>query len=133
MQRRGLLTGLAGLAGLGSLAGCTEGSGPTGPRGPPESPTPTATPTSGIVIQSWNVKNGTDGALVVPIELQNTGERKGSRSVFVDIEVGNESFSQEQEVTLDSGESTKIEIVFEVTFQEFLEDGSLDLTLEGEG
>ncbi|MFB6176796.1 MAG: hypothetical protein ABEI99_06570, partial [Halobaculum sp.] len=84
MQRRRLLVRLAGLAGVGSLAGCTEGSGPTGPRAPPESPTPTATPTSGIVIETWDIKNGTDGSLIVPIKLKNTGDGKGSRGVILD-------------------------------------------------
>jgi hypothetical protein len=132
MQRRRLLGRVVGLVGVGSLAGCTEGSGPTGPRAPPESPTPTATPTSGIVIETWDIKNGTDGSLIVPITLENTGDREGSRGVILDVSVGNETYNRKQTVTLDSGETKTVEIEFEVTFQSFLKDGSLNLELEGE-
>jgi hypothetical protein len=135
MQRRGLLARLAAL-GVAALAGCTEASGPTGPTGPPASPTPptpTDTPTSGIVVESWDVKNGTDGSLIVPIVLKNTGDRTGSRKVLLDIRAGDESVERTQDVTVPAGETKRIEIDAGVTYKAFLNDGAVDLRLEGEG
>ncbi|MEZ3144064.1 hypothetical protein [Halobaculum sp. MBLA0143] len=132
MQRRGLLVGLA-VVGLVLLAGCTASSEPTGPTGPPGSPTPTATPATGIVVETWDVANGTDGRLIVPVTVKNQGPTAGDRAVIVEAEVGNESVTVRREVRVPAGESASVEIRLSVSFQEFLNDGSLNLRLAGEG
>lgn len=77
--------------------------------------------------------NGTDGQLVVPVTLKNKGSTAGSRSVIVEAEVGNESVTTRREVRVPAGDSATAEIRLSVSFDAFLNDGSLNLRLEGEG
>lgn len=130
MHRRGLLARLAAV-GLSVVAGCTASSEPTGPTGPPASPTPTATPATGIVVETWDVANGTDGRLVVPVTLKNQGSAAGSRAVILEAEVGSESVTARREVRVPGGESVTVEVAVGVSFEAFLDDGSLNLRLEG--
>jgi hypothetical protein len=114
-----------------AVAGCTTAAGPTGPPGPPASPTPTATPTTGIVVESWDVTNGTDGQLVVPVTLVNQGAADGSRTVVLEAQIDGETETVRQEVTVAAGESRTVEIELDTTFEAFLDDGSLNLELAG--
>ena len=115
-----------------TLAGCTTAAGPTGPTGPPVSPTPTATPATGIVVDSWDVANGSDGRLVVPVTLANQGDADGSRTVILEARVGEETTTVRRDVAVPAGETRTVDIRLDVTFAAFLDDGSLNLELAGE-
>lgn len=115
-----------------AVAGCTTAAGPTGPPGPPASPTPTATPATGIVVETWDVVNGSDGQLVVPVTLANEGDADGSRAIILEARVGGETETVRREVAVAAGESQTVEIELDATFKAFLNDGSLNLELAGE-
>lgn len=114
-----------------ALTGCTTAAGPTGPTGPPASPTPTATPATGVVIESWNVTNGSDGGLVVPVTLVNQGDGDGSRTVVLEVRVGEETETVRRDVAVPAGGSRRVEIEPDVGYEAFLNDGSVNLELAG--
>jgi|GEM_PF-1915787 len=114
-----------------ALAGCTTAAGPTGPSGPPASPTPTATPATGIVVESWNVTNGSDGRLVVPVTLTNQGDGDGSRTVVLEVRVDDETVTVRRDVSVPAGESRAVDIAPDVGYEAFLNDGSVNLELAG--
>ncbi|MEZ3115122.1 hypothetical protein RYH80_04205 [Halobaculum sp. MBLA0147] len=131
MQRRGLLARLAAL-GVAALAGCVEAAEPTGPAGPPASPTPTPVPTSGIVVDDWDVRPGDDGNLKVPVTLVNAGERPGSRRVVIEVTLGDEeTLRDERTVELASGASTSFTATFDVAFDDWAADGGVNVRLVG--
>lgn len=121
------------LAGFGAgIAGCTSRSEPTGPSTPPQSPTPTPTPTPtpkpGVDIDGRTVEPGPDGNLVFVLELRNTAEGRRRATYVVTAESASNDFSvsKEKTVELAGGGRTTVEFTFDIAFDEWAADGSID-------
>jgi hypothetical protein len=128
------------------LAGClSDTPGATGPRNPPnsETSTPTADPGSGgggggaterpLQVGTYDFERTDDGRLRVFGTVVNNTDEELAGVVRAGVFYGDESNILEEEVTVPGGGSTEFELLFEIDFEAFAEDGELFVEAAADG
>jgi hypothetical protein len=128
VKRRAVLTTL-----VFGLAGCSGPlPRPSGPRGPPEEPEgEPRQPERVLDIETWDFGETEAGRLRVFGEVRNDGGSDATATVTATVGVGEETYTGSDEVTVESGATAGFDIVFEVAYEEFSRNGSIDLNIEG--
>lgn len=117
-RRREFLAGTGTAAAL-LLAGC--GSGGDGSNG--GTPTPSdPVPNLDITRLSREIQ---DDAVVVTVEVTNTGDESSTATLVVSVSAGDQSVEKEQQVSLDPGTKQSYSLSFGVDTAAFREDGSI--------
>ncbi|MFB6096426.1 MAG: transcriptional initiation protein Tat [Haloferacaceae archaeon] len=127
MKRRAVIASVA----LGLSSGCL-GSLPraTGPRKPPEAPTgQSRAPGSSLSIETWDYGEADDGSLRVFGTVRNSGGAEATATVAATAKAGEEEATQTVDVTVPAGGTTEFAIVFDLTYEAFSKNGSIDLDL----
>ncbi|UPV73151.1 hypothetical protein M0R89_11390 [Halorussus limi] len=128
MRRRDTLRNCALLGatgGLGLLAGC---AGSDGPR-------------ASLEVTETNFREGDSGALVIDVTVENTGDAKGSGTLYVTVTaaesatgdeladdgtVATDASREKVDVTLPAGERETVTVEFEFTYAQFERKGSIN-------
>lgn len=131
MDRRAFLAGLSALS-----AGClADLPGPSGPRAPPTSggeQEPVLTPEPNLHIISWDVVEGPEGTLDVPVTVENRDDEERNGVVRATVVVGEngEQFEGSTPVTVPPSDTAEVTLSFDVAFDRFAQNGELnDLTV----
>lgn len=127
MKRRTLLRAFA----LALPSGCLGSlSRPTGPRGPPR---PSAgeprTPERVLSIEAWDFGETDEGTLRVFGTVKNAGDAPASATVVSTVTVDGEEETKSVDVRVSAGDTAEFELVFEVSYEAFTGNGSIDLHL----
>ncbi|NHN57916.1 MULTISPECIES: hypothetical protein [Halorussus] len=130
MRRRDVLRNCAALgaaAGVGSLAGCAGG-------GDDESKS-----AASLSQTSFDRRESESGDLVVTVTIENTGTEAGTGDLYVTVTAAEPSSGNEtdddgtvasresRDVTVPAGESKTVEIEFDIPYEQFREQGSIDI------
>lgn len=127
MKRRGVV----GLVALVLTAGCVDRwPRPTGPRGAPEAPEHQPRDADAVRIDSWDFGETESGRLHVFGTVQNDGDATAEATVEAVVHTGDERYEQTETVTVPAGGTTEFDVEFDVRYETFLEDGSIDLDLQ---
>ncbi|UPV99214.1 hypothetical protein M0R88_11830 [Halorussus gelatinilyticus] len=124
MVRNGALVGATG--GLSLLAGCAGGG---------DEPRPA------LKVVKTNIREGESGALVVEATVENSGDAKGSGTLYLTVTAaesasGNETADdgtaatdatrEKVPVTVAAGETETVTVEFEFTYDQFVRKGSIN-------
>ncbi|WP_096391063.1 hypothetical protein [Halopenitus persicus] len=132
MRRRGLL-----IAAFGTLgAGCLEGRSPSGPRNPPTAGAPpdsdsaadTATPGLRIVDRDFSERD--DGTLRIDATIENTAAERRTGTLVVTATTPDEEATETRDLDVDSGSEIEVTIRFELSYESFINGGSLSIDVE---
>lgn len=128
VKRRALLQVLA----LGLSSGCLGAlPGPTGPRNPPEAPAgQSRTPKRVLSIETWDSGETDEGTLRVFGTIRNTGDASASATVASTVAVDEKKQTKTTDVSVSAGETAEFELVFDVSYEAFTGNGSINLHLE---
>lgn len=134
MDRRAFLAGLTALS-AGCLADLPEPSGPRVPPSTPEEEEAVLTPQPDLHIIAWDVAEGPDGGLTVPVTVENRDDRQRSGLVRATAVVGgdgtSQAFDSSAPVTVPASETVETTLTFDVAFERFVRNGEInDLTVQ---
>jgi hypothetical protein len=125
MQRRGVLA-LVPLA----LAGCvTSASDESGPRNPPTTPRGGA-PEEGderrqLRIVGSDLGEGEEGSLVLTVIVENAADDRRTGTLVGTATVDGDEYEASKEVSLEGNTEAEVALVFDVSYDEWAENGSL--------
>lgn len=121
---------VVGLFALVLATGCVDRwPRPTGPRGAPEAPEQRPRDADAVRIDSWDFGETESGRLRVFGTVQNGGDTTAEATVKAVVYAGDERYEQTKTVTVPAGETAEFDIEFDVRYETFLGDGSIDLDL----
>lgn len=125
VKRRALLGLLAAAS-----AGCSGSvPGATGPRTPPPPGERTTARPDGVSVESWDFEETDGGALRVFGTLRNPGDSRRTATVVVTVTVAGEDHTRRSEVTVPAGGTAEFGVAFDVRYEAFTRDGSINLEL----
>ena len=136
MYRREALGRLAAV-GVAALAGCGSvgATGRDGPR-PPEAPEGSG-PSGGaggsdrsLAVGGIDYRADDAGNLVVVVTVENGDGQSRSGTLTTTVTLGGEKLTESTDVTVEADDSEAVEIPFEVSFDDFEQDGSININLE---
>jgi len=130
MRRRGLVATLVTVG----TAGCLREYAPSGPRNPPEAdgdpPGAEGDDAPGLSVAEWDVLEGDDGSLVVEATVRNAADGERSGTVVAEASTPDRTETRETSVTVTAGDRTGVELVFEMDFETFVQDGQVRVAVE---
>ena len=119
MQRRDILqkcVGVATVGGLAALAGCTGSDADEGG-------------TAVLERAGLDYAKGESGGLVVTVDVKNVGDAEGKGTLYVTVSAGDDVTRESKSVTVPAGETTTLELAFDLSYETFEDDGSIDTDL----
>lgn len=127
MKRRALLSTLA----LGLSGGCLGAlPRPTGPRGPPEEPaSDPREPRQSFSIETWDFGETESGLLRVFGTVRNTSDASATTTVTATVSIEGDTDTKTVEVTVSAESTAHFGMVFEVEYDRFASNGSLNIDL----
>ncbi|MFB6068896.1 MAG: hypothetical protein ABEJ90_03110 [Halobacterium sp.] len=128
MDRRGVVR----LLGLALTGGCLSTPSATGPRNPPTAsgdgpPTSDRNPLS---VSNLDVEEAEDGSLQLLATVGNEGKTAATRTLQATATVGDETYVETREVRVAAGSEKVVTVTFDVTYDAFTGDGSVNVELQ---
>jgi hypothetical protein len=102
---------------------------PTGPRGPPEEPEGQPREQSALRIDTWDFGENDAGLLRVFGTIQNNGDAAAQATVEAVVRAGEQRYERTTTVAVPAGATAEFTIGFDVEYDAFVGNGSLDLQL----
>lgn len=130
MNRRRALAALASLA-VG--AGCTENArAPSGPRNPPEGDEegPGERETESLYVAAYDFAEDDDGHLIAPVTVGNRADEERDGQVVAEATAQDDTYTETADVTVPAGGEVDLVVEFDVPFDEFARDGTLEVTID---
>jgi hypothetical protein len=119
-----------GLLAASLSAGCVGAwPQPTGPRGPPEEPEGQPQEQSALRIDTWDFGENDAGLLRVFGTVQNNGDALARGTVEAVVRAGEQRYERTTNVDVPAGATVEFNIEFDVEYDSFVGNGSLDLQL----
>lgn len=82
--------------------------------------------TEQITIPEFDYEETEDGRMHVPMTVKNEADTTQSVTLSVEVRAGEEQYEQSNDLTVGAGESTETEATFDVSVEDFEQDGSID-------
>ncbi|MFB6127919.1 MAG: hypothetical protein ABEJ79_11580 [Halolamina sp.] len=133
MRRRSLLRRLAAVGSLGAgvVGGClSREPSATGPRTPPQSPTPRPNGERVLYVDDFQVVEGDDGNLAVPVTVRNEAEERREGTVVVEVTANGDDYRTAEAVSVPAESTTELTLGLDLDYQTFIADGSLTVRVE---
>ena len=139
MYRREALQRLAAVGVAATLAGCGSGTPvrrnyprpPEAPEGGPSGESADSdAPDESLAVAGIDYQADNSGNIVVVVTVENGGGQSRSGTLTTTVTLGAEILSESTDVTVGANDSTEVEVPFEASFDDFEQNGSIDLVLE---
>ena len=137
MYRREVLQRLAAVGIAATLAGCaSEASTSRDAPRPPEAPDGSGSSGDSnghvdtLAVADIDYRADDSGNLVVVATVENGSDQSRSATLTTTVTLGEETLTQSIDVTVEAGEAQDIEVPFEASFDDFEQDGGINLELE---